>query len=188
MFHMFGSMNMCSWDGCLPGACTWGKKKERNVRNLHWHGGWERKSPAFPVIRCLCPSQPRGVGGFSSHSILTWAALAILRQDCVDSGVRAGWHQIVTIVTAINLDWLAGWRQISERERERETERQRDRDRERERERERERLFHVATNSWFPEMRLFSPSPPPQVESLNSENYDRVLVKSSDISNQTFFF
>ena len=139
MFHMFGSMNMCSWDGCLPGACTWGKKKERNVRNLHWHGGWERKSPAFPVIRCLCPSQPRGVGGFSSHSILTWAALAILRQDCVDSGVRAGWHQIVTIVTAINLDWLAGWRQISERERERERDRETERQRQRERERERER-------------------------------------------------
>ena len=32
MFHMFGSMNMCSWDGCLPGACRWGKKEERNVR------------------------------------------------------------------------------------------------------------------------------------------------------------
>ena len=72
MFHMFGSMNMYSWDGCLPGAYTWGKKKERNVRNLHWRGGGEGKSPAFPAIRRSVHLNLGG-RGFSSHSVLMWA-------------------------------------------------------------------------------------------------------------------
>lgn len=111
-----------------------------------------------------------GVGGFSSHSILMWAALAILRQDCVDSGVRAGWHQIVTIVTAINSDWLAGWRQISERER------------------GRQRLFHVATNSWFPEMRLLSSSPTPSGKLKLRKLWQSSWKEPRYIKSDFFFF
>lgn len=170
MFHMFGSMNMLTHGTGASWAYTWERK---NIETLHWHGGGERKK-SWPLLLSgiLCPSQPRGVGGFffTLPSSSIGLPLAILRQDCVDSGVRAGWHgNCYYCYSAINSDRLAGWRQISERKRDK-------------------RLFHVATNSWFWNETLPSFSPP-QVEAETQKSILRVLGKELEyIKSDLFFF
>lgn len=96
---------LMGWDVLPPWClCVRGKKKEWKVRNLHWHGGGEGEASALPLHLLLSDASVHFSLGFASHPFLAWAALAILRQNRVDSGARARLHQIVPTIV---LGWLA---------------------------------------------------------------------------------
>lgn len=89
MFHMFGSMNMCSWDGCLPGACRWGKKEERNVRTSTGVLEGRESHQPFLLSDASVHLNPGGRGLFFTLH-LDVGCPSNFKASCVDSGVRAG--------------------------------------------------------------------------------------------------
>lgn len=167
MFHMFGSMNMYAWDGCLPGAYTWGKKKERTLRNLHWHGGGEESHQPLLLSDASGHLNPGGRGFFFTLHLDVGCPSNFKARLCwFWSEGRMTSNCYYCYCHNSQTGWLAGGNFREKRDRSCFTWQQ-----------------TVDFQKW--DSSSFSPTPSGK---LKLRNLWRVLGKSPDISNQTFFF